>query len=186
MMSVCEEEAKIKNRHNLNLLVAVTIYCEELNRSMHHHKRMKKECWGGGGGLGQCTPFKQPTTLAGAHTSSFYELLGLTPCPRDMPAVTTDVSHEVLAANQVGWCFMRINDKSKHHADAKAVAAMLKQAKQRPLDKFVTAAKQQRWMECSQEYWISLSSSAQLWCNTNSSGLTYTRFTFELPLWTSK
>jgi hypothetical protein len=39
---------------------------------------------------------------------------------------------------------MRINDKSKHHADAKAVAAMLKQAKQRPLDKFVTAAKQQR------------------------------------------
>jgi hypothetical protein len=44
---------------------------------------------------------------------------------------------------------------------------MLKQAKQRPLDKFFTAAKQQRWMECSQEYWISLSSSAQLWCNTN-------------------
>jgi hypothetical protein len=39
---------------------------------------------------------------------------------------------------------MCINDKSKHHADAKAVAAMLKQAKQRPLDKFFTAAKQQR------------------------------------------
>jgi hypothetical protein len=38
--SVFEEEAKIKKRHNLKLLVAVTIYCEE---SKHLRKRMKKE-----------------------------------------------------------------------------------------------------------------------------------------------
>jgi hypothetical protein len=38
--SVFEEEAKIKKRHNLKLLVAVTIYCEE---SKHCHKRTKKE-----------------------------------------------------------------------------------------------------------------------------------------------
>ena len=38
--SVFEEEAKIKKRHNLKLLVAVTIYCEE---SKHRRKRTKKE-----------------------------------------------------------------------------------------------------------------------------------------------
>jgi hypothetical protein len=69
MMSVCEEEAKIKNRHNLNLLVAVTIYCEELNRSMHHHKRMKKECWGGGG-----TGAMHPSSAANHPGWSSYEL----------------------------------------------------------------------------------------------------------------
>jgi hypothetical protein len=36
-----------------------------------------------------------------SHTSSFYELLELTPHPRDS-AVMTYVSHKVLAANQVG------------------------------------------------------------------------------------
>jgi hypothetical protein len=41
--SVFEEEAKIKKRHNLKLLVAVTIYCED---SKHCHKRMKTECSG--------------------------------------------------------------------------------------------------------------------------------------------
>jgi hypothetical protein len=62
--SVFEEEAKIKKWHNLNLLVTVTIYCEELNRSMHHHKRMKKECWGGGGDWGTAPQFSsQPPWL---------------------------------------------------------------------------------------------------------------------------
>jgi hypothetical protein len=42
-----------------------------------------------------------PTILAGDHTSSFYELLELTPHPCDS-AVMTDVSRKVLAANQVG------------------------------------------------------------------------------------
>ena len=38
--SVLEEDEKIKKRHNLKLLVPVTIYCEE---SKHLRKRMKKE-----------------------------------------------------------------------------------------------------------------------------------------------
>jgi hypothetical protein len=55
---VIEEGLKIKKRHHLKLLGAITIYCEE---SKHHGKRTKKECsgdernrqWcsrGGGGG----------------------------------------------------------------------------------------------------------------------------------------
>jgi hypothetical protein len=41
--SVFEEEAKIRKRHNLKLLVTVTIYYEELK---HRRKRTKKECSG--------------------------------------------------------------------------------------------------------------------------------------------
>jgi hypothetical protein len=38
--SVLEEDEKIKKRHNLKLLITITIYYEE---SKHHCKRMKKE-----------------------------------------------------------------------------------------------------------------------------------------------
>jgi hypothetical protein len=38
--SVFEEDEKIKKRHNLKLLITITIYYEE---SKHHCKRMKKE-----------------------------------------------------------------------------------------------------------------------------------------------